>query len=184
MGLKTALGLTQLTSMLVFASIASWYVAPWLARQERATALTALVWPHVFRLRRAASLLRAARRISDLRCSPDAARVRRPRRRGARVRCDSGPPTQSSRRRGLDLVACGHNRFRYGLECFQRHPRKPVRGSNRCYVDGCEFLRSAVDGEHRPDRVAAVLQIRRTDCCFGLRRTTADERRICCVASR
>jgi hypothetical protein len=28
MGLKTALGLTQLTSMLVFASIASWYVAP------------------------------------------------------------------------------------------------------------------------------------------------------------
>jgi hypothetical protein len=49
MGLKTALGLTQLTSMPVFGSVASWYVAPWLARQERATALTALVWPHVFR---------------------------------------------------------------------------------------------------------------------------------------
>jgi len=34
MELKTALGLTQLTSMLVFASIAAWYVVPWLARQE------------------------------------------------------------------------------------------------------------------------------------------------------
>jgi hypothetical protein len=33
----------------VFGSVASWYVAPWLARQERAKALTALVWPHVFR---------------------------------------------------------------------------------------------------------------------------------------
>jgi hypothetical protein len=67
MGLKTALGLTQLTSMLVFASIASWYVAPWLARQERATALTALVWPHVFRYvaLQAYSAQRAGFPISD-----------------------------------------------------------------------------------------------------------------------
>ena len=67
MGLKTALGLTQLTSMLVFGSIAFWYVAPWLARQERATALTALVWPHVFRYvaLQAYSAQRAGFPISD-----------------------------------------------------------------------------------------------------------------------
>lgn len=67
MGLKTALGLTQLTSMLVFGSIALWHVAPWLARQERATALTALVWPHVFRYiaLQAYSAQRAGFPISD-----------------------------------------------------------------------------------------------------------------------
>jgi len=67
MELKTALGLTQLTSMLVFASIAAWYVVPWLARQERATALTALVWPHVFRYvaLQAYSAQRAGFPISD-----------------------------------------------------------------------------------------------------------------------
>ena len=67
MGLKTALGLTQLTSVLVFGSIASWYVAPWLARQERATALAALVWPQVFRYvaLQAYSAQRAGFPISD-----------------------------------------------------------------------------------------------------------------------
>jgi hypothetical protein len=67
MELKAALGLTQLMSMLVFASIAAWYVVPWLARQERATALTALVWPHVFRYvaLQAYSAQRAGFPISD-----------------------------------------------------------------------------------------------------------------------
>ena len=49
MELKIALGLSQMVSLVVFASIAAWYVAPWIARQDRTTALTALIWPHVFR---------------------------------------------------------------------------------------------------------------------------------------
>jgi hypothetical protein len=49
MELKAALGLSQLISLLVFATIAKWYVAPWIKTRERATALIALIWPHVFR---------------------------------------------------------------------------------------------------------------------------------------
>jgi hypothetical protein len=49
MDLKAALGLAQLISLIVFATIARWYVMPWLRMQERATALIALLWPHVFR---------------------------------------------------------------------------------------------------------------------------------------
>jgi hypothetical protein len=49
MELKVALGLSQLISLVVFATIASWYVAPWLKTLNRATALVALLWPHVFR---------------------------------------------------------------------------------------------------------------------------------------
>src|SRR5262249_15836219 len=49
MDLKAALGLSQLFSLMVFVTIARWYVMPWLRLQERATALTALLWPHVFR---------------------------------------------------------------------------------------------------------------------------------------
>lgn len=49
MELKIALGLSQMISLAVFASIAVWYVAPWIARRGRATALIALIWPHVFR---------------------------------------------------------------------------------------------------------------------------------------
>jgi hypothetical protein len=49
MELKIALGLAQLISLIVFANIARWYIAPWLSRQERTIALTILVWPHVFR---------------------------------------------------------------------------------------------------------------------------------------
>ena len=49
MELKIALGLAQLFSLVAFACIARWYVAPWLSNQQRATALIALLWPHVFR---------------------------------------------------------------------------------------------------------------------------------------
>ncbi len=49
MDLKAALGLAQLFSLIVFATIARWYVMPWLRVQQRATALIALLWPHVFR---------------------------------------------------------------------------------------------------------------------------------------
>lgn len=49
MDLKAALGLSQLFSLIVFVTIARWYVMPWLRSQERATALIALLWPHVFR---------------------------------------------------------------------------------------------------------------------------------------
>jgi hypothetical protein len=48
MDLKAALGLSQLFSLMVFVTIARWYVMPWLRLQERATALIALLWPHVF----------------------------------------------------------------------------------------------------------------------------------------
>ncbi|HEV3114754.1 MAG TPA: hypothetical protein VGY99_30070 [Candidatus Binataceae bacterium] len=49
MDVKAALGLSQVFSMIVFVTIARWYVMPWLKIQERATALVALLWPHVFR---------------------------------------------------------------------------------------------------------------------------------------
>jgi hypothetical protein len=39
----------QFVSLFVFIAIARWYVAPWLARRERADALIALLWIHVFR---------------------------------------------------------------------------------------------------------------------------------------
>lgn len=39
----------QLLSLIVFATIASWYVAPWLKTAGRADALVPLLWIHVFR---------------------------------------------------------------------------------------------------------------------------------------
>ena len=39
----------QLLSVLVYALVARWYVAPWLNSLKRADALTALLWIHVFR---------------------------------------------------------------------------------------------------------------------------------------
>jgi hypothetical protein len=49
MELKAALALAQLLSLIVFIAIAKWYVVPWLKTLDRHTALTVLVWPHVFR---------------------------------------------------------------------------------------------------------------------------------------
>lgn len=39
----------QFISLIVFAAVSKWYVAPWLGRQARADALIALLWVHVFR---------------------------------------------------------------------------------------------------------------------------------------
>jgi hypothetical protein len=39
----------QLTSLIVLAAIARWYVVPWLDSRARADALIALLWVHVFR---------------------------------------------------------------------------------------------------------------------------------------
>ena len=39
----------QLITLVVFITVARWYVAPWLARRERAEALIALHWVNVFR---------------------------------------------------------------------------------------------------------------------------------------
>jgi hypothetical protein len=39
----------QLVSLIVYAAIAAWYVAPWLRSRSRADALIALLWVHVFR---------------------------------------------------------------------------------------------------------------------------------------
>jgi hypothetical protein len=49
MELKAALGLPQMLSIVVFLTLARWYVMPWLMLQQRATALIALLWPHAFR---------------------------------------------------------------------------------------------------------------------------------------
>jgi hypothetical protein len=49
MELKAALGLSQFIRLLVFITIARWYVAPWVKSLDRASALVALLWPHVFR---------------------------------------------------------------------------------------------------------------------------------------
>jgi len=47
--LKIATALTQALSLIVCVMIARWYVGPWLRKQERADALIALLWVHVFR---------------------------------------------------------------------------------------------------------------------------------------
>jgi hypothetical protein len=47
--LLPAQALAQLMSVIVFAAVARWYVAPWLRNQVRADALIALLWVHVFR---------------------------------------------------------------------------------------------------------------------------------------
>ena len=39
----------QLMTLVIFITLARWYVAPWLARRERADALIALLWVNVFR---------------------------------------------------------------------------------------------------------------------------------------
>jgi hypothetical protein len=39
----------QLVTLAIFITLARWYVAPWLAKRERADALIALLWIHVFR---------------------------------------------------------------------------------------------------------------------------------------
>jgi hypothetical protein len=39
----------QLITLFIFITLAHWYVAPWLAKRERADALIALLWVHVFR---------------------------------------------------------------------------------------------------------------------------------------
>jgi hypothetical protein len=39
----------QLVTLVIFITLARWYVVPWLAKRERADALIALLWIHVFR---------------------------------------------------------------------------------------------------------------------------------------
>jgi hypothetical protein len=39
----------QFITLFIFITLARWYVAPWLAKRERADALIALLWVHVFR---------------------------------------------------------------------------------------------------------------------------------------
>ncbi len=47
--LMPAQGSAQLLSLIVFGTLARWYVVPWLRTRGRADALTALLWVHVFR---------------------------------------------------------------------------------------------------------------------------------------
>src|SRR5216683_3895483 len=47
--LLPAQGSAQLLSLIVFGTLATWYVAPWLKTRGRADALVALLWIHVFR---------------------------------------------------------------------------------------------------------------------------------------
>jgi hypothetical protein len=49
MQLKAALGLSQILSLIVFLTLARWYLVPWLKTLDRAGALIVLLWPHVFR---------------------------------------------------------------------------------------------------------------------------------------
>jgi hypothetical protein len=49
MNLKAAAGLAQLSSLVVFVTMAKWYVVPWIRSQDRAAALIPLVWVHAFR---------------------------------------------------------------------------------------------------------------------------------------
>ena len=49
MTLMSAAALASLLSFAIFALMAVWYVAPWVATQQRAEALTPLLWVHAFR---------------------------------------------------------------------------------------------------------------------------------------
>jgi hypothetical protein len=49
MTLTSAAALANVLNFVIFAMIAIWYVAPWLATQQRAEALTPLLWVHAFR---------------------------------------------------------------------------------------------------------------------------------------
>src|SRR5207245_11491922 len=49
MSLQAAQALAQASSLAVFATMAIWYVAPWLRTRGRAAALASLLWLHVFR---------------------------------------------------------------------------------------------------------------------------------------
>jgi hypothetical protein len=49
MTLMSAAALASLLSFAIFALIAVWHVAPWLAAQQRAEALIPLLWIHAFR---------------------------------------------------------------------------------------------------------------------------------------
>ena len=49
MTLMGAAALGSLLSFAIFALMAVWYVAPWLATHQRAEALTPLLWVHAFR---------------------------------------------------------------------------------------------------------------------------------------
>jgi len=47
--LLAAQAAAQLISLFAFATLARWYVAPWLAARPRADALAPLLWVHAFR---------------------------------------------------------------------------------------------------------------------------------------
>ncbi|HLX17548.1 MAG TPA: hypothetical protein VKS24_20350 [Bradyrhizobium sp.] len=49
MSLTLAAALATALNFGIFTLIAVWYVAPWLQSQQRTTALSALIWVHVFR---------------------------------------------------------------------------------------------------------------------------------------
>jgi hypothetical protein len=49
MSLTAAAALANILNFIVFALIAGWYVAPWLARRQRVEALTVLLWIQAFR---------------------------------------------------------------------------------------------------------------------------------------
>src|SRR2546427_11809177 len=49
MSLQAAQALAEASSLAVFATMAIWYVAPWLKSRGRAAALAPLLWVHVFR---------------------------------------------------------------------------------------------------------------------------------------
>src|SRR6516225_11034146 len=49
MTLMGAAALCSLLNFAIFALMAVWYVAPWLATQQRAEALAPLLWVHAFR---------------------------------------------------------------------------------------------------------------------------------------
>jgi hypothetical protein len=49
MTLMSAAALASVLSFVIFAIMALWYVAPWLATQHRAEALIPLLWVHAFR---------------------------------------------------------------------------------------------------------------------------------------
>src|SRR5258706_3915839 len=49
MNLKAAAALAQMSSLVVFATMAKWYVVPWIKSRGRADALIAVLWAHAFR---------------------------------------------------------------------------------------------------------------------------------------
>src|SRR5437867_4566096 len=155
MSLQTAQALAQASSLAVFATMAIWYVAPWLNRRGRAAALAPLLWVHVFRYvaLQTVSAQHAGFPISD----------------GGRDEIISGDVAgailAALARALVDSAGVAARRgdgLRYRYQRDGRDSRAAVRGRQRRHLVHPDLLRPRDHRDSRPARVAVVHEARGT----------------------